>query len=90
MFTRSYPEMENALPSRRTVATDLTKVYQVNQKRLTGHFKAHDGAFHIAVDGWTDRRGRAFLGVHCLWNVVGPNEVTPRSMLIDFIPYVHM
>jgi hypothetical protein len=85
MFTRSYPELKSVLPSRKTVASDLAKVHKVNEKRLLGHFKAHDGAFHIAVDGWTDRRNKAFLGVHCHWNVIEGSEITPRSMLIDFI-----
>lgn len=88
MFTRSFPAMKEVLPARRTVASDLKLVHSLNVARLQGHFKAHDGAFHIAVDAWTSRTGEPYLGVHCLWNVVEGSEVTPRSMLIDFIQYV--
>jgi hypothetical protein len=85
MFGRSYPELKAVLPSRKTVASDLLKVHKVNEKRLLGRFKAHDGAFHIAVDGWTNRRNKSFLSVHCHWNVIEGSEITPRSMLINFI-----
>lgn len=89
MFTRPFPAIKEVLPARRTVTSDLKLVYQLNVRRLIGHYKAHDSAFHIAVDGWTNRAQDAFLDVHCLWNVVEGSEVTPRSMLIDFIQYVN-
>lgn len=89
MFTRSFPAMAKVLPSRRLVAQDIDSVYTVNAARIKTAFQNYKGVFHIATDGWTDRRGGKFIGVYAHWTpTYDGNVVVPRSCLIDFIPLV--
>ncbi|KAG7528204.1 hypothetical protein FFLO_06348 [Filobasidium floriforme] len=88
MFTRSFPALQKVLPSRRLVAQDIDTVFTVNAERLKRAFAAYVGVFHIAIDGWTDRRGNKFVGIYAHWTPMDDNgtSVSPSSCLIDFVP----